>query len=219
MRGSAAVAAVLLFALAASGGAAGGPAAPREFAFPELNKTYTDFVSEFAPIEQGGLTVALTSPRQVLVLKENHVRLEPAGAGGHKAHLELRLFGSGWLVADLTAAGMSTRLQDELLVPEQTVVVDGKAKLERVEGGYRVTPTELPPQVLVKIQSKVTNGLLNWCDRVSVMPFMSLDCPALERSLTTVAVPMPPRGQQYLLRDADLTAADRAALDDYLSVR
>lgn len=194
-------------------------AAPREFAFTQLNKTYTDFVSEFAPIEQGALTIDLSSPHQVLVLKENHVRLEPAGDGGQKAHLELRLMGSGWLVADLTAAGMTTRLQDQLLVPEQIIAVDGKAKIERIEGGYRVTPTELPGKVEVRIQSKVGNGLLSWCDRASAMPFVSLDCTGLERSLDRVAVPMPAAGTPYYLPDADLTPADRQALDAYLAGR
>ncbi len=170
-------------------------------------------MGDLQPITQGPVTVDLSSPSHTLVLKSNRLVLTPEG-GAHRAHLELELLGKGQLIADLEGAGLQTRLQDELFVPPQTLSLDGKVRMRRIEGGYEVTALESPAQVELAIQSKLTNDILGLCDGVAL--FTGLDCAALERALTRAKIPMPAAGGTYLLPDADLTEADRAALDAYL---
>lgn len=207
---------LLTIALAPVSSPATAAAAPaREMHFSKLSRTYTDLVSELAPIQQGPLTVRLSSPNHVLVVKDTRLMLTPATAGVHTAHLEIDLSGKGWLVGDVEAAGMATRLQDELYVMPQTVALDGKVRLRRVPSGYEVEPLELPKEVAVLIQSKLTNDLLRWCEGISI--FSGFDCGGLEQSLTRIAVPMPATaGDKYHLPDAELTPDERALLDSFL---
>jgi hypothetical protein len=189
------------------------PAQPGTFSFSKLNRSYENLVGDLQPITQGPLTIELSSPSHTLVLKNNRLVLTPE-AGAHRARLELELMGKGQLTADLEGAGLQTRLQDELFVPPQTLSLDAKVRLRRVEGGYEVTALETPAQVELAIQSKLTNEVLGMCDGVAL--FTGLDCGALERALTRAKIPMPAAGGTYLLPDTDLTADDRAALDAYL---
>ena len=200
---------------AAAAGAAGG----REFAFPRLNRTYHDLVGELQPIRHGPFTVRLSSPRQTIVLRSHRLELRPAAGGVHAGTLELEVMGKGWLVGDVDAAGLATRLQDELQVPPQTLRLDGRVRLERAPDGYRVTPLELPARVEVVIRSGLVADLIGWCDRLAAVPFADFDCVGLERSLERVAVPLPPAGESYLLPDAELRDEDRLALDRYLETR
>ena len=186
----------------------------REFSFSKLNRTYTDVVSELAPIEQGPVVLRLSSPEHSLVVQSHQLRLRPGADGVHAGRMELAVLGKGWLVADVEGAGFATRLQDEVYVPPQTLVVEAKVKLARREGGYGVTTVELPQRLEVRIQSKLANQLLSWCDGLSLL--LPLNCEAMGRSLALAAVPLPAPGAEYLLSDAELTAEDRAALDAYL---
>ncbi len=212
---------ILLAAAGLCGALAGPPlgaAEPRSFSFGKLNRSYENLVGDLQPITQGPLTVELSSPSHTLVLKSNKLLLTPLGEGAaaaHQAHLELELMGKGQLVADVEGAGLRTRLQDELFVPPQVLALDGRIRLARGEGGYQVTPLELPRQVEVKIQSKLSNDLLSLCDGVAL--FTGLDCGALERSLSVATIPLPAVGESYLLADGDLSEADRAALDALLA--
>ena len=193
--------------------AAAEPAA-REFSFTKLNRTYTDLVTDLAPIQQGAVTLRLSSPEHSLVVKRNQLRLRPAEGGAHAGRMELDILGKGWLVADVEGVGIATRLEDELLVPPQTLAVEAKVKLQRAEGGYSVTTVELPRRVEVRIQSKLANQLVSWCEGLALL--LPMDCAGMERSLSVAAIPMPEPGGEYLLADAELTDEDRAALDAYL---
>lgn len=191
-------------------------AEPRSFSFTKLNRSYDNLVGELQPITEGPLTVELSSPGHTLVLKGNQLVLTPlAGASEHLARLELDLMGKGHLVADVEGAGLRTRLQDEVFVPRQTLKLEGKVRMRRAEGGYEVTPLELPQKIEVAIQSRLSNDLLTLCDGVAI--FTGLDCGALERSLSRAAIPLPAVGGSYLLPDSDLTDGDRAALDALLA--
>jgi hypothetical protein len=206
-----------LILLAASAAAPLAAAEPVAFSFGKLNHSYENLVGELQPITQGPLTVELSSPSHVLVLKSNRLVLTPIGGAGAKqqAHLELEILGKGQLVADVEGAGLSTRLQDELYVPPQTLALDAKIDLRRVEGGYQVTTLEMPARVDIKMQSKLSNQLLSLCGGVAL--FTGLDCDALERALSVATVPLPAGGGPYLLPDSDLTDADRSALDAFLA--
>jgi len=186
----------------------------RDFSFVKLNRTYNNLVSNLAPIEQGPVVLRLSSPEHSLVVQSNRLRLRPLEGGVHAGRMELAILGKGWLVADVEGAGMASRLEDELYVPPQSLVVEAKVKLARREGGYGVTTVELPRQIQVNIQSKLSNQLLSWCDGLSLL--LPLNCEAMGRSLSVATIPMPEAGGEYFLEDAELTAEDRAALDAYL---
>jgi hypothetical protein len=188
----------------------------RTFTFTQLDRTYTDLVGEVQPIEQGPLTVRPSSPKNSVTLKENRLKLHPEGNGVYSGHLELDIFGKGWMVADVDAGSLSTRFQDELLLPPQTLRFDGKVKVERVEGGYRATALEAPRTFEIALQSKLVQSLLSWCDTASSVPFTRIDCTGMERSLTHVQIPLPGAGGPYFLADTDLTPDERRDLDGYL---
>lgn len=189
-------------------------AEPRTFAFSKLNRSYENLAGDLQPITEGPLTVELSSPSHTLVLKQNRLVLTPGPAGDYLAQLELDILGKGQLIADVAGAGLSTRLQDELYVPPQKLALTARVRMRRVEGGYEVTPLELPSKIEVAIQSKLSNSLIGLCDGVAL--FTGLDCAALERALSRAAVPLPAAGGAHLLPDSDLTESDRAALDALL---
>jgi hypothetical protein len=147
------------------------------------------------------------------------VTLEPRGDGSHTARLELELLGKGWLVGDIAAGGLTTRIQDELLVPPQTLDLGGRVHLARAAQGYTLTALESPPRVEVAIRSRVATDLVGWCDRMSMLALALFDCGGLDRALSRVVVPLPAAGESFFLADEELTDADRAALDRYLRPR
>jgi len=193
-----------------------GAADPEEFVFPKLNRAYGDLVPEFAPIVQGPVVIELSSPRQSLTVRSHKVTLTPLADGSHTARLELEFVGKGWLVGDIAAGGLSTRVQDELLIPPQTLDLAGRVRLARGQGGYTLTALELPARVEVAIRSRVATDLVGWCDRVSMLALALFDCGGLDRALSRAVVPLPAAGESYFLADEELTDADRAALDRYL---
>ena len=110
------------------------------FEFGRLNRTYQMDDSQVAPVRQGPVTIHLSSPRNSLILKGHSVSLRPLGNGLYQASVGLDLLGSGDLTADLvTDAGTSSRLEDLVVVPRQTVRVDGRVSFQRVAGGWDVT--------------------------------------------------------------------------------
>ncbi len=188
-------------------------AADTDLRFTLLNKTYTDLVGEVEPVVQGPLTVRPSSPKNALTLRDNRLHLHPEGNGVFSGRLELDIMGKGWLVADVEAAGLESRFQDELLVPPQTLHFDGKVRLERVPGGYRATALETPRRFEVALQSKAVTSFLSWCDSASSVPFARIDCTGLEHGLTHVALPLQGAGATYFIADTDLTPEERQQLD------
>src|SRR5690349_12850633 len=90
----------------------GAAAAPGQLQFARLNRTYSDIVTEIEPIQQGPVTVRLSSPRHQLTVRNHLLRLEPGPGGSHSAELRVDFSGKGWLVADVDVAGMGGRLED-----------------------------------------------------------------------------------------------------------
>jgi hypothetical protein len=186
-----------------------------EIHFSKLHRSYTNLVSDLAPIVQGPLTLRMSSPSHVLTVKDTRLRMTAAPAGTQAIHLEIDLSGKGWLVGDVEASGMTTRLQDELFVLPQTVVLDAKVRLRRAASGFVVEALELPAQVEVQIQSRLTSELLQWCTGISI--FAGFDCSGLERALTRIAVPLPAAaGAAYELPDSELTAEERQQIQKWL---
>ncbi|MFP3940313.1 MAG: hypothetical protein ACLF0P_08400, partial [Thermoanaerobaculia bacterium] len=156
--------------------------------FDSLNGPYHFDDADIEPVRQGPVTIHLAAPRSSLVLQEHSVTLQPLGDGTHRAGVSLRLLGRGDLVADLvTSAGSSSRLKDLVVLPRQTVDVEGRVRFQRVPGGWDVTALALPEAVEVDIQSRLAGSLVTLCSQLAV--FLGMDCDGLDRSLSRVEVP------------------------------
>jgi hypothetical protein len=208
--------ALLLLGGVSSGQPAGSGAPPGELQFERLNRSYSQVAPELLPITEGPVTVRLSSPQNSLTVRSHLLRLEPGAGNSHTADLHIEFSGKGWLVADVEMAGVSTRLEAAVVVPEQTLEMQGRLRLRKVSGGYEVTPEQLPRQVVIRIESDIGRRLVDLCDGVSQLPFTAVDCTALERALSRAAVPLPAPGESFVLADAELTPRDRQRLDLYL---
>ncbi len=213
-----------LVAVVAAGAAPAPPARPaamaavpgaRTFEFPSLNRTYQMDDSEMAPVQQGPITIRLSSPSNALVIRKHSVALQPLGDGSYRASVGLDFLGKGDLVADFeTANGSSSEMKDLVVVPPQKLHIDGRVRFARVADGWDVTALALPEQVEIDIRSRLANSLVTLCSQMAV--FLGLDCSGLDQSLSRVAVPLPPPGSVFHLPAADLTSAEAARLDAYL---
>ncbi|HYU32227.1 MAG TPA: hypothetical protein VEW48_08685 [Thermoanaerobaculia bacterium] len=212
MRRLCATLALVLLVLLAS--RPGGTSTPGEIQLQRLNRSYSEMAPDILPVIEGPLSVRLSSPRNQITVRRHLLRLEPGAGGSHSADLSIEFQGKGWLVADVEAGPMATRLQDEVLVPPQVAEIQGRVRIRRVQGGYGITPEQLPERLGVRIQSGIGRKIVNVCDGASVL--LDLDCPSLEQSLSRAVIPLPAAGEEYLLEDAEITPAERSQLDDYL---
>ncbi len=190
-------------------------AAPIELA--GFNRTYTDLVGELEPWVAAPIRVQLRSPSQRLTVRSNRIRAIKGPDGILDGQLELDIFGTGALVAEVDLGGVLETFSDELILPPQTLVIPGRARLERVEGGYRVRVEELPERVPVLIQSRLASNVINLCGTAELLTFGAVSCDGLEEALTRPAVPIPREAGEVYLSDADLDASDRLALDRLLT--
>ena len=146
---------------------------PTRFEFERLNRTFRMEDSEMDPVEQGPITIHLAVPASALILKSHSLVLEPLGDGSHRAEVGIDFLGSGDLVADFVApAGATSRLEDRVVAPRQTIALAGRVSFARVPGGWDVTAHELPPKVTVAIQSQVANGLISLCEQMALLLVM-----------------------------------------------
>lgn len=177
------------------------------------NRTYEGLVGDLEPYVLEPVRVQLRSPAQSLTVRANRIRAAPASGGLLAGQVELDVLGKGTIVADVDLGGVRETFSDEVILPPQTLVIPGKARLERVAGGYRVRIEELPARVDVAIQSRLATSIVNLCGTAEVLTLGAVSCEGLERALTRPAVPIPREAGEIYLPDAELDAADRAALD------
>jgi hypothetical protein len=203
----------LLAALAASLSLAAAPRAARELKLEKMNRVYSDLVGELAPLAAGPVAVRLSSPRQVVSVRDHTARLTPTGGGRFEGTLEIDLLGKGELVADLDLGGSVQRMTDELILPPQRVTLEGAARLARVEGGYRIVTERMPARVPVEIRSRLINQIVSACEGAALLSLGAIECESLTAALERPAIPLPAAGGEYFLADAELTEADRAELD------
>lgn len=194
-------------------------AEPTELRFSRFNRVYEDLAGELAPIEAPPVVIRLSSPSQRLLVKENVTRLRPLGGGRFAGTVELELLGKGRLVAEVDLAGAPQRLDDEVLLPRQRLAIEGVARIERVDGGYRVVPEELPPSIRVEIRSQIVNQLLGVCAGASLLSLGSLDCGPVEQALQRPEIPLSGQVGELFLADGELTDEERRSLDELLAER
>ena len=194
------------------------PAASEKLELQRLNRTYSDLVGELAPLRYDPLTIRLSSPKQTVIVHANRVALEPRGGGRFGVAAEIDLSGKGSLIADLElAGGEPQRMADEVVLPPQTLRVDAEVTVARVEGGYRVVALELPPSLRVDIRSRMVGELIQACAGMALLTLGALDCAPVTDALERPRLPLPGPGAELFLADADLTDADRAAIDALLT--
>lgn len=212
------MAAGLATALVVAALAAAPPSPPVEMTFPGFNDVYSQEGALLEPVVQGGARIHLSSPDNQVVLRSHRLRLAPQGDGTHWMELVVDFSGRGRVVADVELGGQATRLEDEVVLPPQTRSVVGRVVIARgADGGYEVTPVELPETVAVAFESRLAGSLGDLCRTFSAFGGVRLDCDALTAGLSTAALPMPDPGDTYLVPADRLTAEDRARLDAYLA--
>lgn len=215
--GSALAAACGLVAIAVVATAAVQAAGPAELSVSAFNGRYSQPGVSFDGVAMGPLALHLSSPENALYVDSHRLLLSPLGDGTHSAELTAAVRGGGRLLADVDVGGAPSRMADEVVLPPQTVTVEGRARLTRVEGGYQIALLQLPESVGVEIESALADRLVTVCDGLQILTLGTLDCAALERSLHTVQVPLPASGQTLFLDDGQVTAEERQALDLYLA--
>lgn len=196
--------------------APGADKGPTELKFSKLNRTYTDFVPPLDSVYEGGVSVQLASPKQSLVLKDHRIHVTPQADGTFAGDVELDIQGKGAVIADVAFGPLSERFNDEVIVPPQTLKLEGRAKIRRVEGGYSIDPVQMRRRVSIAIQSRTVNSILALCDQAAIVSLGSIECDGLDRALTHPAMTIP-EGTSFTLQDSELTDADRAALDALLA--
>jgi len=190
------------------------PPAGQGIELAHLNETYTDLDADLAPIQEGPLSVRLSSPSHRLTLHRNRLVLTPSADGDPDAWVGAEFEGAGDLVADLEGGTMATQLQDHVVVPRQTVQLRGKVRVARDAESYRLHVLEAPPSVPVRIRSGLVGRCVAVCRGLGLLAVV--DCGRLERALSTVQVPI--RSDQAILRlpKAQLSSTARAYLDRFV---
>ena len=145
------------------------------FELSGLNRTYEDIVQGLDPWVQGGVTVRLRSPHLRLTLFGHRIWMRPSSRGHLLVNVDLDFEASGDVIADLEMGRISHRLDDHLVAPRQERSLHGEIEIERVEAGYRVTTVRLPRYVSIRIESQLTDSLIESCrqTRPCVSPGMS----------------------------------------------
>jgi hypothetical protein len=196
--------------------AAASPAPPtdRGLELAYLNQTHTDLEVAPVPIREGPLAIQLSSPRHRVTLHRNRLVLSPRPGDDPDAWVEAEFEGAGDLVADIEGGPMATRLRDHVVAPRQVVVLRGKARITRDAESYTLRLLEAPPSVPVRIRSGVISRCVAFCRGLGVLAVA--DCGHLERSLSTVQVPLDADQAALRLPRAQLSAADRSYLDRFV---
>jgi hypothetical protein len=188
-----------------------------KFEFIRLNRIYRNLGVGMKPASEGPLTVRLTSPENVLVLRRHSLEMRPVEGDLHAARIVLDLMGEAKLDAEFLIGGTGSRLEDEVKVPPQEIAVDALIRMRRVEDGYEVETVELPASVSIAMESRLGGELVSWCERIPVFFFLGLSCDGLDSLLSEAVIPLPKPGEVRHLAVTELQEEERQALDLYLS--
>lgn len=189
----------------------------RNVELPRLNQTYRDLAPEVLPVESGGLKVTLRSTSNQLTVRSHRLEIEPLPAGDYRMTARASVLGKALVTAVIEAAGVPGEIEDEILLPPQEIVLEGRASVRRVEDGYEVTPLELPATVELAIQSRLARQVVSMCDTLSIL-VAGMECAGFERSLSVVRLPLPAAGDPQLVDAGYLTAEERQRIDAALAL-
>lgn len=185
------------------------------FQFSRWNGTWPDLVGDLAPVENGPVELDLSSPSNVVRLRDHRLELTPLGDGTHRALLEVELQAGGRLEGVLRLGSLARPVEDRVVVPPQRLSIPARIRLVPSLEGFEVTPVELPNTLTVRVQSRLANELLGICEQLSVL-VVAADCSGLSVAADRVTVDLPPAGDTYLLPRELVTPEERTALLRYL---
>lgn len=198
--------------------AAAGPVfaggSPGEIEIGFVNGVYEDLDTGLVPIQQGMVTIRVSSPEHRLEVHGNRLTLKPQEDGTFAATMEVDFEGAGHLIADVEGIG---RFDDDVEAPRQKANASGTVRLARSEVGYLFTVETAEPFVRLEISSGVSRQIGGACRALTRIPFVSLPCAGLEAALSAVSVPMPGPGAQFLLPEAELSGEEKAFFDRFAS--
>lgn len=190
--------------------------AEKEFVFERLNRTFGSFVDDLKPIELGSMRVGLSSPEHSMTLESHSARLLALGNSEYGTRLEFDFHGWGILVVRVELGGVESELEDELTLPSQNLVLEGRLKIEPIEDGYQITLLEaFQEEVSVKIESKIAGRIVPLCRQLSLV-LVNLECDVLEEALSVVRVPIPAPGEIFFLAREELNEPEIEELDAFL---
>jgi hypothetical protein len=189
----------------------------RHLELPRLNQTYRDLAPEVLPVQSGAVRVLLRSESNQLTVRSHGLEIEPLPAGDYRMRARVSVLGKALVTAVIEAGGFPGELEDEILLPLQEVVVEGRATVRRVAGGYEITPLELPATVDLAIQSRLARQVVSTCETLSIL-MGGLECAGFEQSLSIVRLPLPEAGSPQLLDAAYLSAEERTQIDAALGL-
>jgi hypothetical protein len=181
-----------------------------------LNGVYENLENEVAPIRASGATIRLASPTHRLQLESNELRLTRMPDGRHRIRGIVRFSGEGTVRAELDFGGLPAMLEDRVEFPAQEVAIEGTFRVERTEAGYRVTVEELPPFTAIEMRSRLASELVSLCKGLAIFVAGDAGCGDLRELLERPRLPLPEAGESVHVPFEDLTAEERARIDDYL---
>lgn len=187
----------------------------RTVSFERLNRVYEQLIEDLSLIRIGPAEVALRSPAHSLTVSRHAAALAAGDDGVFEAELELDISGSGRIAADVVIGSLESQLTQELVVPAQTLRLEGAIAIRRDEEGYWIRTERMPATTQVRIESELGTQLFTVCRQMALV-LVSLDCEAIERAVTLISVPLPEAGAEYLIALEDTTPEERRDLDRFL---
>lgn len=183
------------------------------------NGSYTQLGAQLQPIVQGPFTIQVASPRHEIKVHSNRLDLQKGSGLTVDARFELELEGFGDLIADVVGPNDSrSHFEERVVARRQRIRVAATLRLQKVPEGYMWTLLNpLTPTIDFYVESGLSSKLTATCQIFEVLPmFGLLDCRALEDALTTLKVPMPKAGTQWLVTPDRLTASEKSFLDRFV---
>ena len=191
-------------------------AEPTAFRFEKLDRTYSAFVEELAPIETGSLTIVLRSPDHSMTIEQHSAQLSPLGSSEYETVVRFSFHGRGVLDADVTIGLVESQLQDEIVLPSQSLRLGGRLRIESSDEGYTITLLESYQETAqVRIESRLAGRIIPLCKQLALV-LVNLGCDVLQEALSVIGVPIPAPGTTFFLPREELTDQEAGDLDAYL---
>jgi hypothetical protein len=207
---------LLLFLLSSAGGAEQRPEST-VFRFERLDRTYTSFVEELAPIELDSLTIVLRSADHSMTIERHSAELTPLGSSEYETVVGFSFQGRGVLDADVTIGLVESQLQDEIVLPSQSLRLAGRVRIESSEEGYTITLLESRHETArVRIESRLAGRIIPLCRQLALV-LVNLGCDVLQEALSVIEVPIPEAGTIFFLPRVELTDQEAGDFDAYLA--